>query len=147
MNTADLARFPILAELTPAELEKIVLISEPVSCADGQVIFREGDPSSHLYLVASGRVSLRMSLPNQKILSIATLEAGEELGWSAVRRRKPYTATAVAIGSVEAARIPSDKLLKLFEADPRIGYVVCRGLLGIVAERLSEARLRIANLE
>jgi CRP-like cAMP-binding protein len=147
MKTADMARFPIFAKLTAQELEKIAAIGEEVSFPDGEAIFHEGDRSVYLYLIASGRVSVRMSLPNQKTLALGTLEPGEELGWSAVRRSKPYTATAVAIGTVEALRIGGEKLVKLFETDPRIGWHTCMGLLGVVAERLEEARLRIANLQ
>jgi CRP/FNR family transcriptional regulator len=147
MKTADLAKFPIFSGLTPQEIGKIAAISEEVSFPDGEAIFREGDRSAFLYLILSGRISLRMSLPNQKSLAIGTLEPGEELGWSAVRRSKPYTATAVAIGTVEVVRIAAEGLAKVFESDPRIGYYTCRGLLGIVAERLEEARLRIANMQ
>ncbi len=147
MNKSDLGRFAVFAELPSEEKEMIAALGESVSYPDGQALFREGDPSLHLYLVLAGRVALRMSLPNQKTLSVATIEPGEELGWSALRRGKPYTATAVAIGAVEAIRLPSDRLVKLFESNPRMGYVVCRGVIGIVAERLGEARLRIANME
>jgi CRP-like cAMP-binding protein len=147
MNKSDLGKSPVFAELPPEEMELIAALGESVSVPDGQALFREGDPASHLYLVLAGRLALRMSLPNQKTLSVATIEPGEELGWSALRRGKPYTATAVAIGAVEAIRIPSDRLLRLFESNPRMAYVVCRGVIGIVAERLSEARLRIANME
>ncbi|MFH1679358.1 MAG: cyclic nucleotide-binding domain-containing protein, partial [Candidatus Eisenbacteria bacterium] len=96
MKTADLSMFPIFSALTPKELEKVAAVGEEVSFPDGDAIFREGDRSLYLYLVQSGRISLRMSLPNQKTLAIGTLEPGEELGWSAVRGSKPYTATALA---------------------------------------------------
>jgi CRP-like cAMP-binding protein len=146
MNTKELGQFSILEGMSSGELEKICALCEEVTFPDGEALFREGDASLYLYLIRSGRVSLRMALPNQKVLVIGTLEPGEELGWSAVRENKPYTASAVAVGTVEALRLPGGELLRLFEEEPRMGYRACSKLLGVVAERLEEARTRIANM-
>ncbi len=146
MNTKELGKFSILEGMTSEELEKICALCDDVTFSDGEAIFREGDSSLYLYLIRSGRVSLRMGLPNQKVLVIGTLEPGEELGWSAVRANKPYTASAVAVGKVEAYRLPGEKLARLFEEEPRMGYRAYSKLLGVVAERLEEARIRIANM-
>lgn len=147
MNRVNLNEFSVFGRMTSAEVERIESLCEEVTYQDGHTIFKEGDRSSYLYLLKSGRVSLRISLPNHKVLVVGTVEPGETLGWSSVRRDKPYTAMAVAVGDVEMIRISGEKLAKMFETEPRIGYLAYASLLGVVAERLEEARIRIANLE
>jgi len=146
MDTRELARFRVFKRMSPDELEKIANISETVTINSGDALFKEGDRSDYLYLILSGRVSLRMSIPNQKQFVISTLEPGEEAGWSAMRENKPYTAAGYAVGDVEAIRVSGEKLVHLFQENPGMGYATYRGLLGVVADRVKEARIRIANL-
>lgn len=146
MTKSKLREFSLFKRMSPEEFAQLEALVEEVSYPDGEFIFKEGDRSSHLYLVGNGRVSLRVSLPNHKVFVIGTIEPGDVLGWSSVRRDRPYTAAAVAVGNVEALRIPGEKLARLFEVEPRIGYLTFAALLDVVAERLEEARIRIANM-
>lgn len=146
MTKCDLDKFRVFQRITPEELAMVTAISEEISVADGDVIFKEGDRSDYLYCVCGGRVSLRVTVPNGKVYAVATIEPGEELGWSAVRRDRPYTATAVATGKVTLIRISGKELVGIFKTEPRMGYMVYATLLGVVAERLEEARIRIANM-
>ncbi len=146
MNKCDLDKFRVFQRISPEELAMVTKISEEISVPDGEVIFKEGDRSEYLFCICGGRVSLRVTVPNGKVYAIATVEPGEELGWSAVRRNCPYTATSIATGTVTAIRIPGRELVQIFESEPRMGCLVYAGLLGVVAERLDEARIRIANI-
>jgi CRP-like cAMP-binding protein len=140
-------RFPLFRGLNPEELAKIEPLCQAVKFQDGEVIFREGEEATDLHLIQSGRISLHMSLPNEKSLVVYTVEEGELLGWSALRRGKKYTASGVAVGPVEAIRIHGEDLLRLFAEDNRIGMILYRELVSAVAERLEESRMRIAQMQ
>jgi CRP-like cAMP-binding protein len=146
MAADEKIRFPLFRGLNPEEIERVEELCEVVRFRDGEVIFREGEEAIDLHLVRSGRISLHMSLPNEKSLVVYTVEEGELLGWSALRRGKKYTASGVAVGPVEAVRIHGEDLLRLFAEDNRMGMIVYRELVGAVAERLEESRMRIAQM-
>lgn len=147
MTSNENIQFPLFRGLNPEELKKVEKLCEVVTFEDGERIFNEGDHATELHLIQSGRISLRMSLPNAKSVVVYTVEKGELLGWSALRRGKRYTASGIAVGRVEAIRIDGDDLMKLFAEDNRIGMILYRELVSAVAERLEESRMRIAQLQ
>jgi CRP/FNR family cyclic AMP-dependent transcriptional regulator len=141
-----LARFEVFRSLTTRQLEQLEAIAQVRDYADGEVLFREGEVAGYLDLLESGRVALQMTLPNDRRVQVYTVEAGGGLGWSALAENTQYTASARAVGPVRTIRIPRDRLASLFDQDPHMGMVVYRGLLGVVAQRLAEARVRIASM-
>lgn len=147
MAADEKVRFPLFRGLNPDEIGKVERLCEAVRFRDGEVIFREGEEATDLHLVRSGRISLHMSLPNEKSLVVYTVEEGELLGWSALRRGKKYTASGVAVGPVDAIRIHGEDLLRLFAEDNRMGMLIYRELVSAVAERLEESRMRIAQMQ
>ena len=147
MASDENIRFPLFRGLNPEELEKVEALCEAVKFQDGELIFREGEEATDVHLIQSGRISLHMSLPNEKSLVIYTVEPGELLGWSSLRRGKKYTASGTAVGTVEAIRIRGEDLLRLFAENNRMGMILYRELVSAVAERLEESRMRIAQLQ
>ena len=76
----------------------------------GSAVLREGEDTPFLGSVESGRVALRLRVPELgERVTIVTIEPGELLGWSSVVA--PYRATVDAVAT-EPAR------LLVFDADP-----------------------------
>ena len=100
----------------------------------GAAILREGEDTPFLGSVESGRVALRLRVPELgERVTIVTIEPGELLGWSAVVA--PFRATVDAVAT-EPAR------LLVFEAGPlrdllRTDRELAAELLPLVLESLS----------
>src|SRR5581483_7097674 len=58
-------------------------LGSEIHFAAGETIFEEGDLSSFFYLIVSGSIALEVRSPGRPV-RIATLFAGEVLGWSSV---------------------------------------------------------------
>ena len=58
---------------------------------------REGDDTHPFGIVASGRVALRLLVPERGATTILTVEPGDVLGWSALVPPCRATSTAVAV--------------------------------------------------
>ena len=69
----------------------------------GTEILREGDPTSALGIVVSGRVALRLRVPERGPTTVLTAEPGNIVGWSAVVPPHRATSTAVALDPDRAA--------------------------------------------
>jgi CRP/FNR family cyclic AMP-dependent transcriptional regulator len=67
----------------------------------GTVIFREGEPGDHMFVLQSGRVRIAKEQP-QGPRTLAVLGPGEFFGEMAILNDKPRTATAEAIEEVRA---------------------------------------------
>src|ERR1019366_2501343 len=99
-ETVVLDRCPFFEQFQPKHLDKLMMLGTPVHFGEGDILFREGDDASQFYVLLSGRVALEANFGGRQV-RIDTLFAGDELGWSAVlKRRKQFQARA--LDSVEA---------------------------------------------
>ena len=127
-------------------LEMIATVAEPVDFDSAKVIFREGDVAEHVYLIASGSVSLEICAPAIGCRRILTIDEGNLLGWSAVLGHSRLTATARTLSPTKALRINTSQILTLCEHNPRFGYQFMRRVGHGLAKRLKAARLQLLNV-
>lgn len=115
----------------------------------GNRIFTEGDEATHLCIVLDGQVDLRFDLPGQPTSEKNTISSITETGtfqWSGLvpphkTRLTSYCATRIC----EIVQIERASLMKLFEKDTKIGYIVMSNLAGVVGKRFHKLQNEIAN--
>ena len=122
-------------ERLPAPLrERIEGMATPRSFERGAVILREGDDTPFLGVVETGRVALRLRVPELgDRLTIVTIEPGELLGWSAVVAPFRATVDAVATEPVRLVTFAAQPLRAQLFGDCELAGA----LLPIVLESLS----------
>ena len=139
MDTVELRRASIFAELRDAEAAQLVDVARGRQCHQGECLFLLGDHADRLYVVLSGRVELSFPLSFGGVVRDVPVEsktAGSALGWSALVKPHRFTLSARAVEASELATFSRQDLLRLFEAAPRIGYVVMRHIAEVVGRRL-----------
>jgi CRP/FNR family cyclic AMP-dependent transcriptional regulator len=93
----------VLDRLSPGVLSRLNRFAHDHDYPAGATILREGDDTHFLGVVTTGRVALRLRVPELgDRLTIVTCEPGEIIGWSAVVA--PFRATVDAVAT-EATRI------------------------------------------
>jgi CRP-like cAMP-binding protein len=135
---------PFVQGLTPEHCATLAGLARRASYGKDDVIFREGDDRHEFFLLLDGRVALEMVVQG-KPLRVATLEGGDELGWSAVIVDRGKHFQARALEPVEALAFDGYKLLDTCRADTGFGYKIMHRLLGVVSERLQAARLQVVD--
>jgi CRP-like cAMP-binding protein len=135
-----------LHDLGPMHLEQIANISRLRDFDAGYVVFRQGDPAQHLYLVVSGNVSLEICAAGVGCKQILTLGAGEVLGWSSALEQLCYTARARAIDVTRLVEINDAQFLTICERDPQFGYEMMRRIALALAKRLSATRVQLLDV-
>ncbi len=142
----EMARtYRLLGELEPEQLRKLLPLAEQKTFHTGRVIFREGDQSSHLYLIVSGEVALENGTEPEPV-RVQTLRAGEAMGWSAITPGSITHFQARAITPVVAVAFSGAKIRTACDRDPEMGYVLMKRLLDVVTERLDATRLQLVRL-
>lgn len=101
----------------------------------GQLIFREGEPGNHLYIVAEGEVDI---VVGDQILETAS--PGSIFGEIALIDDKPRSATAIARTDCLLAPVGREHFLALIQRTPLFAIQVMRAM----ADRLrrTTAKLR-----
>jgi tetratricopeptide (TPR) repeat protein len=109
---------------------------------NGDVIFREGEPSTTAFIVAAGEVALFKESGRGQI-HLATLGKGELLGEMGALDTDPRGATAVARGSVTLHAYGRKSFVRRLEDDPDLAL----RLMIRLSRRLRNANERIARIE
>lgn len=147
MDTIELLRDnPLFRSLPDEELKRLARAATRRRYAEGETIFRFGDPPDHLYLVASGAVDISVPAQAGEIV-VASFAAGSFFGELAAFDRQPRSASARAVTESELVCVPLDAIQELIDRHPP----AARQFLGAIAQRLRGAdemlaRLRIRNV-
>lgn len=112
----------------------------------GTEILREGEPMLSLGIVLTGRVALRLRVPERGPTTILTVEPGDIIGWSAVIPPHRASDTAVALLPTELLHIDGAALRAELAADAELAAPVYLSLLEALARRLTGTRLQLLDL-
>jgi CRP/FNR family cyclic AMP-dependent transcriptional regulator len=138
-----LKKADILNGLSESQLEKVAELCLAQACNTDDIIFKENDKSSELYLIQDGLVEITLSVPEPGAeQSIITLGNGQIFGEFALLDEGPRTASARCIA--DGTRLWVAKradFISLCEKDTSIGFIVMRN----IAADLS-FKLRLINL-
>jgi CRP/FNR family cyclic AMP-dependent transcriptional regulator len=127
MSLASVAVFAGMTGEAFSQLERGSTILEP---REGATIFAQGDPSDALYAIIAGDGHVRIGSIDRsgKALMVEVLRAGEIFGELGVIDNSPRSATAVADGRLQLAKIPQALFLTTLATAPTVGEALCRKL-------------------
>jgi CRP-like cAMP-binding protein len=129
-----LSRGDLLRHLPPEGIEVILPCVRSRRLADGEVVFRAGDPGDALYIVARGKVDiLADAAPGETSAgqTLASLGEGQAFGEMALLTGGPRTATVRSAGESELLAIGREDFERLIAEDR---------LLAEAVEKLSHER-------
>jgi len=109
--------------------------------AAGHVLFHEGDPGKHMYVIQSGRVQLTRKVRGRE-QHLASLPPGEFFGEMAIVNKQPRSATATVIE--EAHLLVLDA--RTFEAMIRGNAEIAIRMIKKLALRLAQANSQVEML-
>jgi CRP-like cAMP-binding protein len=110
----------LLAAAPEAELRALADASSPRRLGRGQILFVEGEPSSHLYVVIEGRLKVLVSSPRGEDLVLAVLTAGDSLGDVSVLDEQPRSAAAEALEPTVLLAVPADAIRAVLHRCPEL---------------------------
>jgi len=143
VDTGGLRRAAIFGELRDTEAAQLLAVARPQQCHKGECLFLLGDHADRFYVVLTGKMELTFPLLFGGLVRDVPVESktpGSALGWSALVKPHRFTLSARAAETSELAAFLRQDLLRVFEAEPRIGYVVMRHIAEVVGRRLLQVQ-------
>jgi CRP-like cAMP-binding protein len=134
------------AGLSPHAVNRLTECASARSYAVDAVIMREGQESHPFGIVASGRIALRLLVPERGAVTILTVEPGDIVGWSALVAPYSATSTAVAIEPSRLVEFEVPSLRRALREDPALAATVYPRVLESVARRLGATRHQLLDL-
>jgi CRP/FNR family transcriptional regulator, polysaccharide utilization system transcription regulator len=105
---------------------ELLALGARVTAPKGTVLFRRGEPSFGVFLVAKGRVGLRLDEKQGKSSWNRTASKGSIVGLPATLAATCYSLTAVTLEQAELAFIDRTVLVERIKSDPSLGLeLIC----------------------
>ncbi|HYT09071.1 MAG TPA: Crp/Fnr family transcriptional regulator [Mycobacteriales bacterium] len=104
---AALADTGLFRGLSRCQAEELAGRFEQHAVTRREVVFAEGEPGEHLYVVLAGKLKLCRRAPDGRQAVLAVLGPGDLLGELTVVDGGPRSSTAVALTAARVARLPA----------------------------------------
>lgn len=124
--------------LTSDELAHLIDVGATIRRGEGYIFISEGEETDHVLLIRKGHVKVMAGTPQRMV---AIRSAGEIVGEMAAVRRKPRSASIVALDDVEVLLLRADQWLHFLFENPR----AMLAQLYAADERLEQATKKIVE--
>ncbi|WP_171116036.1 MULTISPECIES: cyclic nucleotide-binding domain-containing protein [Streptomyces] len=130
----------LLPALPPPQRERLMTLAREVSFPEDSRIFEAGGTADRFWVIRSGAVSLDQQVTSVQRVTVASLGAGDLLGWSWLFPPHQWDFGAEAFSPVRAYEFEAGPVLALCEQDPQLGMSLVRIVAEILAYRLEMTR-------
>lgn len=113
-------------------MDEVLHSLKKVTFLRSQIIFKEGDPASELYVIAAGRVGIVKNVNPGKESIVALMERGDLLGEMSLFDSQGRSATAKALERTELFRISFNAMRTVLQHRPQLLW----GMVELIAKRL-----------
>jgi CRP-like cAMP-binding protein len=131
---------------SPDQLEMLAPIFSPHEFTDGTVIFEQDSKAESLYIVVSGVVVVNFKPDDGPWITVARVQRGGVVGWSAALNSKTYTSSAIAEGYTQLLQVSGQDLRQVCQRYPEIGKIVQDCLAAVIVERVRKTHAQIVAL-
>ncbi|MFI9151742.1 cyclic nucleotide-binding domain-containing protein [Streptomyces sp. NPDC053367] len=133
----------LLSALPPPQRERLMTLAREVSFPEDARIFEAGGTADRFWVIRSGAVSLDQRVTSLQRVTVASLGAGDLLGWSWLFPPYRWDFGAEAFSPVRAYEFQAQPVLALCEEDPQLGLTLVRIVSEILAHRLEATRNKL----
>ncbi len=118
--------FTLSHAILSGEAESLRNTMDRVELADGEVLFRRGDPGDAFYLIESGKIRIFTIDEGGQEITLNTLREGEAIGELALMDDRPRSASACALGRTVLNRLSREDFLAGVQASPELSRRIVR---------------------
>ncbi len=133
---------PIFMSLRAEELEKIDSLIQKKEYSKGEIIFLEGGPANHLYIVRRGRIKLYEASKDGRQQIVRLLEEGDFFEELSLFNDVLHSVNAEALEDTGICLLPKEDFKNLIRQNPEMSL----GIMQTMSRRLAYAEKFIGNL-
>jgi CRP-like cAMP-binding protein len=130
----------LLEPLSDAQIAALADRATILSLAEGEALFTQNAEARHLFIVASGRLSIRLSTPGGHAIEVVDASPYRLSGWSSLVAPHNYIADARAEEASTVLVIPAAEAEEVFVREPAAAYEVMKRLAAVISTRLRDIK-------
>jgi CRP-like cAMP-binding protein len=135
MAIEKLEKHGVFGLLSPDEIKRLSADSGEMVFKEGEKIYSEGVPASHIFILIKGRVELKRPIRGGQDLLVDDLIAGNIFGPCCLLGADRYLLDAVCAEDTEVLKIEGKALRKILDDNPVAGYAMQRTVSRIYFNR------------
>jgi CRP-like cAMP-binding protein len=146
MSADPLDNLPLFQGFTDEQRAQVKPLFLPCDFYAGSAIFEQGAPAEYLYAVVLGEVVVNFKPDDGPPITVARVQPGGMVGWSATLGSRRYTSGAICETYTQLLRISGSDLRRLCERHPDTGVLLLDRLAAVIAERLDSTHDLVVSL-
>ena len=146
MPIEKLQKHELFGLLNPNEIKRLSAASGIGTLKEGDRIYSEGVPASHLFILIKGRVELKRPTSSGPSFLVDDLIAGSIFGVSSLMGTDRYLLNAECVEDSEVLKIEGKALRQILDDNPVAGYAVQRRVSQIFFKRYLNAMERLQTV-
>jgi CRP-like cAMP-binding protein len=132
--------------LTPGQLERLSALCQSRMWAQGETLFKQGDPADTLYIIAAGQIEIAVHNAQGELTPEVYLGSGQIIGEMGLVDAGTRSASAIAAeNDTQIYSILADDLNRLCEEDTALGYRLMRHIAQDLSFKLRHHDTTIAE--
>jgi len=143
---STLAHCQLLEPLSEAQIEALAEHSRMVTLREGEALFDQNTVAHSLFVVASGRLAIRLAAPDGRIIEVMEIGQYCVSGWSSLVAPYTYVAEASAVEDSTVLAISADEVEDILLREPAAGYQVMKMVAGVISTRLRNVKEELLEL-
>ena len=143
---AALTGHPFFTGIDPALLERLATVTTVKEYPAGAWVARSGAPADTFHAVLSGRAGIEIAAADRDPLLVATVHAGEMIGWSWFVEPHEWHFDVLALDPLRTLAMDAAALRAACRADHELGYQVAHRLDRLLASRLVATRHQLVDV-
>ena len=146
MPIEKLEKHEIFGLLNPNQIKRLSAVSGIARLKEGDRIYSEGVPASHLFILIKGRVELKRPAKGGPNLLVDDLIAGNIFGVSSLMGVDRYLLNAECVEDSEVLKIEGKVLRQILDENPVVGYAMQQRVSQIFFKRYLNAMERLQTI-
>jgi len=139
-------QLPLFRGIDKATMALLAPHFERATYASGSIVFNQGDPAQHLFILLNGSVSIEYKPPDGEVLVVAEIVKHNVFGWSAALGHRNYSSSAICIEACDVLIIQGQSLQHLCQDHPETGVIILERLAGVIAQRLRNTHEHVVTM-
>ena len=137
---STLAHCELLEPLSESQIAALSDHSTMVMLREGEAVFDQNTVAHSLFIVASGRLAIRLATPAGRVIEVVEVGQYGLSGWSSIVAPHIYVADAKALEDSAVLAISADEVEDILLREPAAGYAVMKKVAGVISTRLRDIK-------
>lgn len=121
--------------LSPKDIEALSAASGVMKLQEGERVYSDGTPASHVFVLLKGRIELRRPTKGGISFLVDDLMAGNLFGISSLTGIERYILNAECVEDSEVLKLEVRALNKILDAEPAVGLAIQRKVSQVFFKR------------